>query len=55
MTAEPQGPRLQQARVFPNLTTLGTEIKKRSCLPSEHIIQAEVSKKVLSPPLPTLK
>ena len=33
MTAEQQGPRLQQARTCSNATA--TEIKERSCLPSE--------------------
>ena len=35
MTAEQQGHRLQQMRICSNATDVGTEIKERSCLPSE--------------------
>jgi len=35
MTAEQQGPKLQQVRIGSNTTATGTEIKAKSCLPSE--------------------
>jgi len=34
-TAEQQGSRLQWMGIYSNATTIGTEIKERSCLPSE--------------------
>jgi len=34
-TAEQQGPRLLQVRICSNAGAMGTEIKERSCLPSE--------------------
>ena len=55
MPAEQQDPRLQQARTCSNATALGTEIKERSCLPSEGWTQAGISSKIPLPALPTLK
>jgi len=37
MTAEQQHLRLQQLRICSNTTTVGTEIKESSCLPSESL------------------
>jgi len=54
MTAEQQGPRLQQVRICSNATAAGKEIKK-SYLPSESLRYAEISSEIPSPPLPTLK
>lgn len=33
ITAEQQRPRLQQMRICPNTTSVGIEVKERSCLP----------------------
>ena len=38
MTAEQQGPRLQQVKVCSNATAVGREIKERSCLPPEGLM-----------------
>jgi len=54
-TAEQQGSRLQWMGIYSNATTIGTEIKERSCLPSEGLTYTGVSTKIPSPPLPTLK
>jgi len=55
MTAEQQGPRLLQVRICSNATAIGTEIKERCGLPSEHLRYAGISRKIPLPPLPTLK
>ena len=55
MTAEQQDPRMQQVRACPNATAVGTEIKERSCLPSEGLRDAGSSREKPSLPLPTLK
>ncbi|XP_040509768.1 uncharacterized protein LOC107055377 isoform X2 [Gallus gallus] len=39
MAAEQQDPRLQQVRIHSNVTAVGTEIRKRSRLPSESLRQ----------------
>jgi len=55
MTAEQQGPRLQQVRICSNATAVGIEIKEGSCLPPEYLIYTGISSKIPLPPLPTLK
>jgi len=45
MTAEQQGPRLQQVRVCSNATAAGTEIKERSCLPSDGLTHTGIPSK----------
>jgi len=54
MTAEQQGPRLQQVRICSYTTAVGTGIKERSCLPLEGLRYAEISGEITVPPLPTL-
>jgi len=54
MTAEEQGPTLQQVRVCSNATVC-TEIKERSCLLSEGLRYTGNFSKIPLPPVPTLK
>lgn len=46
MTAEQKDPRLQQVRIHSNTTAVDTEIRERSCLPSEGFRQAEISREI---------
>jgi len=55
ITAEQQGPRLQQVRICSNTTVIGIEIKERNFLPFKDLRYAEISRKRALPPLPTLK
>jgi len=55
MAAEQQDPRLQQVRIHSNVTAVGTEIRKRSRLPSESLRYARTPREILWPLLPTLK
>jgi len=55
MTAEQQGSRLQQVRICSHATATGSEIKERSCLPSEYLRHIGIFSKIPPPPLPTLK
>jgi len=53
-TAEQQDPRLQWVRMCSNTTPTSTEIRERSCLPSEGLRYTEISSKMPIPPLATL-
>jgi len=55
MTAEQQGPRLQQVRICSNATAVGTEIKERSCLHLEGLRYTGIFSEISLPPLQTLK
>ena len=55
ITAEQQDPRMQQVRACPNAAAVGTEIKEKSCLPSEGLRDTGSSRERPSLPLPTLK
>ena len=43
-TAEQQGPRLQQVRTHSDATAVGSEIRERSCLPSEGLQNHQVGR-----------
>lgn len=53
-TAKQQDPRLQGRRTHSDTTAIGAETEKRYLLP-EHLRYAEISRRILLPPLPTLK
>lgn len=55
MTAEQQGPRLQQVTIQPNAIAIGTEMKERSYLPTEDLRYTGNSNKIPFPPMPALK
>jgi len=55
VTAEQQGPRLQQMKTYLNTTAVGTETKEKSCLPSGSLKHAEISSKIPLLPLSALK
>jgi len=54
ITTEQQSLRLQQVRICSNATTTGTEIKERSCLPSEGLRYARMTSKIPLTPLQPL-
>ena len=55
MIAEQKDSRLQQVRIHSNTTAVSTEMKERSCLPSEGLRYIRISSKILLSSLPTLK
>jgi len=55
MRAEQQDPKLLCTRIHSNTTAVGTEITKRSCLPSEGLRYTGTSKEISFPPLLPLK
>jgi len=55
MTAEQQGPKLQQTKVCSNATAIDTEIKKGSYLPLENLRKTENPREIPLSALPTFK